>query len=167
MGPSIAPAPSDPLRDAAQPDLLSDFDPSDWFDEAGNLQDAETTTVPSTEVSPPAPPVRRLKAKTSPAELVGKGQKRPAEDAPDSSAGSGEPLTLPVLTMPDVDMASEEPLSVPMEVDSLLGISTMTDSSDGLTGPELLDPNVFQVSGVLFESSSQVQSKTIKFCAPS
>ena len=69
--------------------------------------------------------------------------------------------------MPDFDMASEEPLSVPMEVDSLLDISTMTDSSDGLTGPELLDPNVFQVSGVLFESSSQVQSKTIKFCAPS
>ena len=155
VGPSIAPAPNDPL---------SDFEPSDWFDEAGNLKDAETTTVPSTEVSPPAPPVRRLNVKTSPAELVGKGQKRPAEDAPDSSAGSGEPLTLPVPAMPDFDMASEEPLSVPMEVDSLLDISTMTDSSDGLTGPELLDPNVFQVSGVLFESSSQVQSKTIKFC---
>ena len=57
----------------------------------------------------------------------------------------------------------EEPGSVPAEVDSLADLSTMTASSNGLTGPELLDPDVLHLSGVLFEDS-QAKSKTIKFC---
>ena len=105
-----------------------------------------------------------MRSKTSLDDLPNKGQKRPAQEELPDDLSEYSPDDLPIpLPLPETGAPEEEPVTVPMEVDSLVDLSTMTDSSNGLTGPELLDPDVFHLSGVLFEDS-QAESKTIKFC---
>ena len=89
-----------------------------------------------------------MRSKTSLDDLPNKGQKRPAQEELPDDLSEYSPDDLPIpLPLPETSAPEEEPVTVPMEVDSLVDLSTMTDSSNGLTGPELLDPDVFHLSG--------------------
>ena len=51
-----------------------------------------------------------------------------------------------------------------MEVDSLVDAATMINGSFGLMGPELVSPDVFHLSGVVFDDSAKAKSQTVEFC---
>ena len=138
-----------------------------WLDRY-NLEsgEPEKATTQSAEV-PLSEPTYRVRSKTSLDDLPNKGQKRPAEEEFPDDLSEYSPDDLPIpLPLPETGAPEEEPVTVPMEVDSLVDLSTMTDSSNGLTGPELLDPDVFHLSGVCLRTLKQ-KAKQLSFVVPS
>ncbi|CAE7296302.1 unnamed protein product, partial [Symbiodinium natans] len=121
-----------------------------------------------------------LVTKTSPEEVHAKGQKRPAQEelkedfdnsdyVPSDVESPALPLPIPIPEAVDSSVSgpgtsNEEPQSVPMEVDSLVDAATMINGSFGLTGPELVSPDVFHLSGVVFDDSAKAKSQTVEFC---
>ena len=171
--PAIVPSVPEPESQDHQPDWLSKFD-IEVAEEPGK------TAVPCTEMFDPAPRRFKIRTKTSPEEVHAKGQKRPAQEelkedfdnsdyVPSDVESPALPLPIPIPEAVDSSVSgpgtsNEEPQSVPMEVDSLVDAATMINGSFGLTGPELVSPDVFHLSGVVFDDSAKAKSQTVEFC---
>ena len=171
--PAIVPSVPEPESQDHQPDWLSKFD-IEVAEEPGK------TAVPSPEMFDPAPRRFKIRTKTSPEEVHAKGQKRPAQEelkedfdnsdyVPSDVESPALPLPIPIPEAVDSSVSgpgtsNEEPQSVPMEVDSLVDAATMINGSFGLTGPELVSPDVFHLSGVVFDDSAKAKSQTVEFC---